>query len=177
VIVMLAIADEQQRDRARQLVLADLAAELRRAHVEEVVAEDDEVRPLHARLDQALGAGERGHDLHVAAAEDRLLEQQRAARVVDEEDAPVSLPRESCRRDLPQSAYGAFQIVDQHFDVLAVFDLPSPNRIEPMAAASLTPIALSTATVRARRSCTPIPTKARNVSWQDQRLRVDPVES
>src|SRR5438067_2905707 len=142
VLSVLALAHEEQRDSSGQRILADGAAELRRGHVEEIEAEDDEVRPLGARFHEAFAAGQRGRHGGAAAAEDGLLEQHRPAGVIDEEDASVLAHQAAeISRSLRIDRWRSSTNVASWS---AVFDLPRPMRMEPMASASGTPIAVST---------------------------------
>src|SRR6478672_5663345 len=142
------VAHEEQRDGPRRFLVADIAAELGRSHVEEIEAEDDELRLLELRLLQPFAAGERGQDQGLTSAQDRFLEEQRAARMIDEENAPrlsaiqrtVSHAAEISRNRATLRFRSSISIVT----CSAVFDLPSPNRIEPSAASSLLPMARST---------------------------------
>src|SRR5581483_1696913 len=140
-IGILAIGDEQERRGARQVMAADLAAELRRGHVEEIEPEDDEMRDLLARLLQPFGAGERRENDRVAAPQNRLLKGQRATGVVDEKNAAglrahgvICLSRATARSRSSTSIAACS----------GVFAVPRPTRMDPIAAASPTPIAVST---------------------------------
>src|SRR5205085_11496667 len=114
--------------------------ELGRGHVEQVVGDDDEMRRLRARLFETFAAGHRGDDDRVAPSQDRLLKKQRAARVIDEEDASRLLFHAA---EISRSfATMRFASSTNISTCASVFDLPRPMRIELSAASSGTPIAV-----------------------------------
>jgi len=124
------LADKQQRHRTRRSVGANLAAEFGGGHVEEVEREHDQLRTIGACDLQSIGAGQCRGDRGMAATKDRFLEQQRAARMVDQEDAAgaglghaaeISRRRPMLRfKSSTSSATCSF-----------VLDRPRPKRIEP----------------------------------------------
>src|SRR5262249_31306164 len=121
----------------------DLAAELRRGHVEQVESEDDELRPLHARLLQSFPARKRGeHRLGMAAAEDCLLKQQRPARVIDQENAAVVIHHAAViSRSL---AMARWRSSTNTAICSAMLHCRTPKRMALKASRSGTPIAVST---------------------------------
>src|SRR5262249_3596041 len=132
---VLALAHQQQRRRLHLRIAADLAAELRRGHVEQVESEDDELRPLHARLLQSL-PGRKGGERRIgmAAAEDCLLKQQRPARVIDQENAAVVIHHAAViSRSLAMARLRSSTSIPI---CSAVFDFPRPKRMALKASRS-----------------------------------------